>query len=85
MIDNSLSQGKSLLNFKVPNHLKETFDVVCHSQGHTRTSALIFLMQQYVQEQSPKIRSQQKSSQQKKSPGTTIKSREKFFGYGNDW
>jgi hypothetical protein len=37
-----------LINFRTPQDLQETFDMVCHYKSQTRTQVLINLMREYV-------------------------------------
>lgn len=46
---------KSLVNFRVPNELRETFDTVCRYQSMTKTQILVSLMKRHIDEVYPKI------------------------------
>ena len=46
---------KSLVNFRVPNELRKTFDTVCKYQSMTKTQILVSLMKRHIDEVYPKI------------------------------
>ena len=47
---------KSLVNFRVPNGLRDTFDMVCRYQSMSKTQTLVGLMQRHIDEVYPKIK-----------------------------
>ena len=49
-----------LINFNVPNEMRQRFDVVCHASGKTRTSVLIELMTHYVLNEGKRLIERQK-------------------------
>jgi len=57
----------NLINFIVSKDLTETFDSICSFNNQTRTSALIKLMRDHINEQSPLIRHQIESTQNLKN------------------
>jgi len=62
-----LTKSNNLINFIVTKDLIETFDSICSFNHQTRTSALIKLMKDYINEQSPLIRHQIESTQNLKN------------------
>lgn len=60
-------QPQNLINFIASKDLIETFDSICSFNNQTRTSALIKLMRDYINEQSPIIRHQIESTQNLKN------------------
>ena len=46
---------KSLVNFRVTNELRKTFDTVCKYQSMTKTQILVSLMKRHIDEVYPKI------------------------------
>jgi hypothetical protein len=53
----------SLINFIAPRSTIETFDDVCSYHAQSRTSVLLKLMRDYIQEQSPIIQTEIQSLQ----------------------
>lgn len=45
----------TLVNFRVPNTIKETFDIVCRYNTTTRTKTLIDLMKLYIEDETPRM------------------------------
>ena len=45
-----------LINFKAPESLKNTFDMLCKYESRTRTSALLALMDSYISDRGGNIR-----------------------------
>jgi hypothetical protein len=62
-----ITKSNNLINFIVQKDLIETFDSICSFNNQTRTSALIKLMRDYINEQSPIIRHQIESTQNLKN------------------
>jgi len=62
-----ISKSNNLINFIVTKDLTEIFDSICSFNHQTRTSALIKLMKDYINEQSPLIRHQIESTQNLKN------------------
>jgi hypothetical protein len=60
-------QPQNLINFIASKDLIETFDSICSFNNQTRTSALIKLMRDYINEQSPIIRHQIESTRNLKN------------------
>ena len=58
----SINKSNNLINFIASKDLIETFDSICSYNNQTRTSALIKLMRDYINEQSPIIRHQIEST-----------------------
>ena len=52
--------GTTLVNFNIPNNLKDRFDDVCRMSGRTRTSMLIELIASYVIDQSAVLEARQR-------------------------
>ena len=44
-----------LVNFRVPNQIKSSFDTVCRINGSTITSELLRMMHTYIRDETPKI------------------------------
>ena len=67
-----------LMNFRVPIHLKDTFDQICKFNHQSKTSVLLMLIRDFVEEQSKKIGSELKRRERlKEQLGTGSK---KFTG-----
>jgi len=66
-------KSHNLINFIVSKDLMETFDSICSFNNQTRTSALINLMRDYINEQSPIIRHQIESTQNLKNDLSNLK------------
>ena len=47
-----------LMNFRIPIHLKDAFDQVCKFNHQSKTSVLLMLIRDFVEEQSEKIGSE---------------------------
>ena len=52
---------EKLINFRIPNDLKEAFDSVCQETKQTRTHQLINLMRDYVDLESRRLDQQNQS------------------------
>ena len=63
----SINKSNNLINFIASKDLIETFDSICSFNNQTRTSALIKLMRDYINEQSPIIRHQIESTRNLKN------------------
>ena len=61
--DTHYNMEKSLVNFRVPNGLRDTFDRVCKYQSMTKAQILVGLMKRHIDEVYPKI--EKEISQQK--------------------
>ena len=61
--DTHYNMEKSLVNFRVPNGLRDTFDRVCKYQSMSKTQILVGLMKRHIDEVYPKI--EKEISQQK--------------------
>ena len=81
--DISMPFSKNLLNFKVSNQLRDSFDYVCKHFGITRTAALVYLMREFVREKAPEIRAKQNTTQNTVPLGTSIQERKRFFNYSD--
>ena len=68
-----LTKSNNLINFIVSKDLIEMFDSICSFNNQTRTSALIKLMRDYINEQSPIIRHQIESTQNLKNDLSNFK------------
>lgn len=66
-------KSHNLINFIVSKDLMETFDSICSFNNQTRTSTLIKLMRDYINEQSPIIRHQIESTQYLKNDLSNFK------------
>jgi len=57
-MENLQIEQRILINFRVPETLKNTFDLLCRYEAKNRTTALLTLMRDYVSDKGPKIQRQ---------------------------
>ena len=57
-IENLQTDQRVLINFKAPETLKNTFDLLCKYEAKNRTTALLTLMRDYVSDKGPKFQQQ---------------------------
>lgn len=58
MINQEYNSNTKLVNFRVPITLTEAFDKACQFKSSTRTSMLVGLMNSFIKDEYPNIKSQ---------------------------
>jgi antitoxin component of RelBE/YafQ-DinJ toxin-antitoxin module len=81
-ISHNDASKKVLINFRIPIHMKQSFDAVCRHQGVTKTSVLATLLKDWIRDNAAKSRREiQDYRNATIEIGNSIESREKFFCY----
>ncbi|MDG2205784.1 MAG: hypothetical protein P8M79_11100 [Alphaproteobacteria bacterium] len=57
-IENLQTNQRVLINFRAPETLKNTFDLLCKYEAKIRTTTLLTLMRDYVSDKGPKVQQQ---------------------------
>ena len=57
-IENLQTDQRVLINFRAPETLKNTFDLLCKYEAKNRTTILLTLMHDYVSDKGPKVQQQ---------------------------
>ena len=58
MLNQQYNTNTRLMNFRIPITLGDTFDKICQLKATSRTRILIDLINNYLKEETPKIKSQ---------------------------